>query len=304
MVKERGGVTPPVLIMKRDIRELLVETRLFADRHKYVVYPIFFLALAAIISLVFYELIIVRLLDARLAYTFDFSVFLKQRTVEKGTYLTLLLAGLFTTIRISAISIVLAMILGTVIAVMKLSRVKVFDIFSSVYIEFFRNTPLLIQIFLWYFGSDPFLPQVVKDWIYKQNIEFAYGVIALTAYTAAFIAEEIRAGIQSIPREQMEAARSQGFTFLESMRYVILPQAFRIVVPPLINQSLNLLKNSSLVMAIGVVELTHAARIIEAETSRVFEAFSMVTLIYLFLSLTISFLINQYNRRFLRYIKY
>jgi polar amino acid transport system permease protein len=102
----------------------------------------------------------------------------------------------------------------------------------------------------------------------------------------------------------MEAARSQGFTFLESMRYVILPQAFRIVIPPLINQSLNLVKNSSLVMAIGVIELTHAARIIEAETSRVFEAFSMVTLIYLGLSLTISFVINQYNRRFLRYIKY
>lgn len=289
--------------MKRTPRELFIELRLWTESHKRIAYPLFFGA-AAVLAYLIYRLIITRLLNIHISYHFDFSVFLRQRLTDKSTYLTLLLWGFLTTIRISALSIVLAMILGTVIAVGKLSKVKALVFLSSAYIEFFRNTPLLIQIFIWYFGSDPFLPTVVKDWIYSQNIEFAYGVIALSTYTAAFIAEEIRAGVQSIPREQMEAARSQGFTFLESMRYVILPQAFRIVIPPLINQSLNLVKNSSLVMAIGVVELTHVARIIEAETSRVFEAFSMVTLIYLVLSLTISFAINQYNRRFLRYIKY
>ena len=289
--------------MKRNSRELVAEFRLWITSHKKIAYPLFIGAVALAAHLI-YRIVIARLLNIHISYDFDFSVFLKQRTVTEGTYLSLLAAGFFTTIKISALSIVLAMILGTVIAVLRLSRVKAFVFLSSAYIEFFRNTPLLIQIFIWYFGSDPLLPEVVKDWIYARNIEFAYGVIALSTYTAAFIAEEIRAGIQSIPREQMEASRSQGFTFLESMRYVILPQAFRIVIPPLINQSLNLVKNSSLVMAIGVIELTHAARIIEAETSRVFEAFSMVTLIYLGLSLTISFAINQYNRRFLRYIKY
>jgi polar amino acid transport system permease protein len=289
--------------MKRNSRELVAEFRLWITSHKKIAYPLFIGAVALAAYLI-YRIVIARLLNIHISYDFDFSVFLKQRTVTEGTYLSLLAAGFFTTIKISALSIVLAMILGTVIAVLRLSRVKAFVFLSSAYIEFFRNTPLLIQIFIWYFGSDPLLPEVVKDWIYARNIEFAYGVIALSTYTAAFIAEEIRAGIQSIPREQMEASRSQGFTFLESMRYVILPQAFRIVIPPLINQSLNLVKNSSLVMAIGVIELTHAARIIEAETSRVFEAFSMVTLIYLGLSLTISFAINQYNRRFLRYIKY
>ncbi len=289
--------------MKRTPKELLTEFKIWAADHKKIAYPLF-VGAGAVLVFLFYQFIITRLLNVRISYDFDFSVFLKQRLTDESTYLNLLIWGFLTTIRISAISIVLAMILGTVIAVLKLSKVRVLVFLSSAYIEFFRNTPLLIQIFIWYFGSDPFLPTAVKDWIYAQNIEFAYGVIALSFYTAAFIAEEIRAGIQSIPREQMEAARSQGFTFLESMRYVILPQAFRIVVPPLINQSLNLVKNSSLVMAIGVVELTHVARIIEAETSRVFEAFSMVTLIYLGLSLLISFVINQYNRRFLRYIKY
>jgi polar amino acid transport system permease protein len=289
--------------MKRTPRELFIEFRLWTEGHKRIAYPLFAGA-TALIAYLIYRLVIARLLNIHISYDFDFSVFLRQRLTDKSTYLDLLFWAFLTTVRISAISIVLAMILGTVIAVLKLSKVKPLVWLSSAYIEFFRNTPLLIQIFIWYFGSDPFLPAVVKDWIYSQNIEFAYGVIALSTYTAAFIAEEIRAGIQSIPREQMEAARSQGFTFLESMRYVILPQAFRIVIPPLINQSLNLVKNSSLVMAIGVVELTHAARIIEAETSRVFEAFAVVTLIYLALSLIISFAVNQYNRRFLRYIKY
>jgi len=289
--------------MKRDPKQLFADLKLWSDAHKKIAYPIGIGAALLIIFLI-YRIIVTRLLNFNFAYEFDFSVFLKQRLTDESTYFNLLIWGFWTTVRISAISIVLAMALGTVIAVLKLTRVKVLVFLSSAYIEFFRNTPLLIQIFIWYFGSDPFLPTAVKDWIYSRNIEFAYGVIALSTYTAAFIAEEIRAGIQSIPREQMEAARSQGFTFLESMRYVILPQAFRIVIPPLINQSLNLVKNSSLVMAIGVVELTHAARIIEAETSRVCEAFSMVTLIYLAMSLVISFAINQYNRRFLRYIKY
>jgi polar amino acid transport system permease protein len=289
--------------MRRDPRELFIEARLFADRHKYIVYPLLFLAAALIAYFVLYELVIARLLNLHIGYKLNFAFFLGNYT-EKITYLDLLLLGLWTTVKISAISIVLAMVLGTIIAVFKLSRIKPVVWLSSAYIEFFRNTPLLIQIFFWYFGSDPLLPQAVKDWIYKLNIEFAFGVIALSTYTAAFIAEEIRAGIQSIPREQMEAARSQGLTFLESMRYVILPQAFRIVIPPLINQSLNLTKNSSLVMALGVAELTYTARMIEAYTSRVFEAYSAVTLLYLGLSLAISFVINQYNRRFLRYIKY
>jgi polar amino acid transport system permease protein len=289
--------------MEQNLRNRYIGLKIWARQHPRVAYPVLIAVLAAV-AFVLYRFIVHRLLHFHIDYAFDFSVFLRERT-GNSTYLDLVLWGLWTTIRISAISIVLAMILGTVLAVLKLSRIKIFIWISSAYIEFFRNTPLLIQIFIWYFGSDPFLPQSLKEWIYAQkSAEFVYGAIALTTYTAAFIAEEIRAGIQSIPREQMEAARSQGFTFLESMRYVILPQAFRIVIPPLINQSLNLVKNSSLVMAIGVVELTLTARMIEAETSRVFEGFSVVTLIYLGLSLIISFTINQYNRRYLRYIKY
>ena len=282
--------------------------RNFTERYPYIAYPLYvvFFGLIAfiIIYLLFYRLFLIEVIGVRFDYKFDFSVYLDERT-PGVTYLELVLIGLATTIEISLISIILAMGLGVALAVMRLSRVKILDVVSKVYIEFFRNTPLLLQIFFWYYASHSVMPRFFTEWFYAQkNTELAYGVIALAAYTGAFIAEEIRAGIQSIPKEQMEASRSQGLTFLQAMFLVILPQAFRIVIPPLINQSLNLMKNSSLVMAIGVLEVMASSRFLFDETFRVFEALSVATLIYLTLSLAISFGINQYNKRFLRYIRY
>ena len=231
-------------------------------------------------------------------YTFDWKL------VLSGEYLRWIIDGVVVTCQLSAISLVLAMAIGTLIAVMRLSGVRPLVWFSAGFTEFFRNTPLLVQIFFWYFGSDAVLPAAVNQWLYKQNFEFAAGAIALSVYTAAFIAEEIRSGIFSIPRTQLEASRACGLTFLQAMRYVILPQAFRIIVPPLISQALNLFKNSSLCMTIGVMELTYMARQIESYTFHGFEAFTVSTLIYLVISLAVSFSITQYNRHFLRTIRY
>lgn len=231
-------------------------------------------------------------------YTFDWKL------VLSGEYLRWIIDGVVVTCQLSAISLVLAMAIGTLIAVMRLSGVRPLVWFSAGFTEFFRNTPLLVQIFFWYFGSDAVLPAAVNQWLYKQNFEFAAGVIALSVYTAAFIAEEIRSGIFSIPRTQLEASRACGLTFLQAMRYVILPQAFRIIVPPLISQALNLFKNSSLCMTIGVMELTYMARQIESYTFHGFEAFTVSTLIYLTISLAVSFSITQYNKYFLRTIRY
>lgn len=231
-------------------------------------------------------------------YTFDWKL------VLSGEYLRWIIDGVVVTCQLSAISLVLAMAIGTLIAVMRLSGVRPLVWFSAGFTEFFRNTPLLVQIFFWYFGSDAVLPAAVNQWLYKQNFEFAAGVIALSVYTAAFIAEEIRSGIFSIPRTQLEASRACGLTFLQAMRYVILPQAFRIIVPPLISQALNLFKNSSLCMTIGVMELTYMARQIESYTFHGFEAFTVSTLIYLVISLAVSFSITQYNKYFLRTIRY
>jgi polar amino acid transport system permease protein len=132
------------------------------------------------------------------------------------------------------------------------------------------------------------LPQVINDYLATTNFEFTAAVIALTVYTSAFIAEDVRSGVRSIPKEQMEAARSFGFSYIRAMQYVILPQATRIIIYPLINQFLNLTKNSSLAMTIGVAELTYQARQVESYTFKGYEAFTAATLLYLAISLVIS----------------
>lgn len=228
-----------------------------------------------------------------LKYEFDWSV------VTSGQYYDWLVSGLYLTIQLSGVSIVLAFVLGLLIAVMRMSSVKPVRWIALGYLEFFRNTPLLVQIFFWYFGSYKILPDAVNEWLNSTNFEFAAAVIALTIYTSAFIAEDIRSGILSIPKEQMEASRSAGFSYLRSMQYIILPQAVRITIPPLIGQFLNLTKNSSLAMTIGVAELTYQARQVEAYTFKGFEAFTAATLVYVALSLVISALVTLYSKKVL-----
>ncbi|MEW5773513.1 MAG: amino acid ABC transporter permease [Thermodesulfobacteriota bacterium] len=231
-------------------------------------------------------------------YTFDWAI------VLTGKYAEWILDGLGMTLKISGLSIVLALLLGTLVAVMRMTHFRPLEWLALAYTEFFRNTPLLVQIYFWYFGSDPILPEALKKRLYAGDFEFAAGVIALTVYTSAFIAEEIRSGVFSIPKTQLEASRAVGLSFIQAMHYVILPQAFRIIIPPLISQFLNLIKNSSLVMAIGVMEMTYQARQIESYAFRAFEAFTVVTGIYICISLVVSFTITQYNKHFLRTIKY
>jgi len=228
-----------------------------------------------------------------LRYEFDWSV------VTSGQYFDWLVSGLYLTIQLSAVSIVLAFALGILVAVMRMSSIKPVKWAASGYLEFFRNTPLLVQIFFWYFGSYKILPDAVNEWLNTTNFEFTAAVIALTIYTSAFIAEDIRSGVMSIPKEQMEAARSAGFSYLRSMQYIILPQAIRITIPPLIGQFLNLTKNSSLAMTIGVAELTYQARQIEAYTFKGFEAFTAATLVYVALSFVITAIVTLYSKKVL-----
>jgi polar amino acid transport system permease protein len=227
------------------------------------------------------------------SYKFDWAI------VTSGQYFEWLVSGIKITLELSAVSIALSFVIGLLIAVMRMSHVKPILWFSHVYLEFFRNTPLLIQLFFWYFGSYKLLPQGINDWLNARDFEFAAAVIALTIYTSAFIAEDIRSGVRSIPKEQMEAARSSGFSYLRSMQYIILPQAIRITIPPLINQFLNLTKNSSLAMTIGVAELTYQARQVESYTFKGFEAFTAATLVYIAISVIITGLVTLYSKKVL-----
>jgi len=160
---------------------------------------------------------------------------------------------------------------------------------GAAYVEFIRNIPLLVQIFFLYFG----LPSIgIK------LPAFACGVIGLGVYTGAFIAEAIRSGIISIPKGQFEAASASGMSYAMAMRLVILPQAFRAVIPPLGNQTLNLIKNSSLVSTIAVTDIVHAADSIGAQTFAYSTAYLGASILYLVLTLPSAFGINALERRF------
>ncbi len=230
-------------------------------------------------------------------YQFDWAI------VTSGKYFEWLVSGVKVTLQLSLLSIALSFLLGLVIAMMRMSHFRPIRWFAHGYLEFFRNTPLLVQIFFWYFGSYKVLPAAANDWLVEHNFEFAAAVIALTIYTSAFIAEDIRSGVRSIPKEQMEAARSSGFSYIRSMQYIILPQAVRLTIPPLINQFLNLTKNSSLAMTIGVAELMYQARQVESYTFKGFEAFSAATVVYLAISFSISGLMTLYDKKVLQPIK-
>jgi polar amino acid transport system permease protein len=226
-----------------------------------------------------------------LNYDFDFGV------VLSGEYGQALIDGTLVTLQLSALSLVLALVLGVAVAVCRMAPFKPLNWLAAAYVEFVRNTPLLVQMLFWYFGATQILPADLNDWLYAGNFEFAAAAIALTMYTAAFISEDVRSGMRSIPREQTEAARASGMTFLQAMGFVILPQALRVTVPPLVNQALNLTKNSSLAMAIGVAELTYRTREIESFSFKTFEAFAACTTIYLVLSLLITLAALAYEWR-------
>jgi glutamate/aspartate transport system permease protein len=162
---------------------------------------------------------------------------------------------------------------------------------ANVWVELFRNIPLLVQIFLWYFVLPKLIPPM------QQLPGFLLVVIALGLFTSARIAEQLRAGIQAMPRGQRYAAMAMGFTTFQTYRYVLLPMAFRIILPPLTSESMNLLKNSSVAFAVSIAELTMFAMQAQEETSRGIEIYLAVTLLYAVSAFAVNRLMAWVERR-------
>ena len=209
-----------------------------------------------------------------------------------------LLHGLLLTLAISVLAWVLAAVLGIVSGAMRTVPWKPLRVIATFYVEFFRNVPLLVWMFFWYFGVPPLLPRVVQDWLFNHSAEFWAGMFALGVYHGARMSEIIRAGILSIPRTQFEAAVAMGLTTFQVYRLVIVPIALRLIVPPATNDSLNLLKNSSVALTISVAELTFQARQVETYTAKAIEALTAGTVIYLVLCLGIAAIMTRVERRF------
>src|SRR6266576_5807447 len=208
-----------------------------------------------------------------------------------------LLNGLLTTLEISSLAWLLALTLGNVAGALRTAPIPPFRWLASAYVEFFRNVPLLVWMFFWYFGMPPLLPQALQDWLLDHGAEFWAGVCALGVYHGARFSEVIRSGIQSIPKTQFEAAVSTGLTMAQAYRLIVIPIALRLIIPPATNESLNLLKNSSVALTIGVAELTFQTRQIETYTAKAFEALTAGTLIYLCVCLAIAAIMTRIERQ-------
>lgn len=213
---------------------------------------------------------------------FDLSAILKD-----PAYVAMLLHGVEMTFVIFAGSWLLAMVLAITLLSIRFSPFRLGEHIVAAYVSYHRNVPTLVQLMLWYFGIFTLLPTGLTSWLSVHNAETIFAVIGLGLCQAAYFSEDLRSGLRSVSSGQMEAAKALGHGYLSAMRFVILPQGVRNALPPLINHSVSLFKNSSLAIIIGAPELTHAVKEIENLSFRTFEIYLIGTVLYLFFSLLI-----------------
>lgn len=213
---------------------------------------------------------------------FDLMAILKNPEFSR-----MLIEGVWMTLVIAGCSWVLGMALAFVLLALRMVPNPLAERFVGAYVSYHCNVPTLVQLMFWYFGISTLLPLPALDWLGEHHAEVVFAIVALGLCQAAYFNEDLRSGLRAIPPGQEEAARALGNTFIGTLRYVLLPQAVRNALPALINHSVSLFKNSSLAMAIGVAEMTHAVKEIENASFRAFESYLLATLMYLGFSLVI-----------------
>lgn len=223
------------------------------------------------------------------SYNWNWPILLKE------PYFGWIVSGFGKTILIAVFSWAIAFPLGSAIGIARTADNRALRLAGTVYVDIFRNIPLLVQMFLWFFVVPELLPENIGTAIKQMPppwSSYLPAVLCLGTYTSVRVAEQVRAGIQSLPRGQMMAGTALGLSLPQTYRYVLLPMAFRIVMPPLTSEFLNIIKNSSVALTIGLLELTGRARAMQEFSFKVFEAFSAATLIYLITNLVIVLLMR------------
>jgi aspartate/glutamate/glutamine transport system permease protein len=204
----------------------------------------------------------------------------------------LLLEGLRVTLELAIGGVLLALVLGVLVALLRVSPIAPLRFLGAAYVEFLRNTPLLAHMFFWVFGL-PFIGIRIP--------EFSAALMALGFYTSAFVVEAVRAGILSINRGQIEASRSLGLSYYKSMRWVILPQALAITVPPLGNLIIAATKNTSIASSVLVMDLMYQGQVVNARTFATYETFTLVGLLYLVLTVPLAHAVSALEARLTRF---
>jgi len=233
-------------------------------------------------------------------YNWNWTIFWDLSPTGDGTYLHTLLVGLGWTLATALSAWVIALVIGAIVGVVRTTQVKWAVRLGDAYVELFRNIPLLVQMFLWYFVLPELVPLSVGTWIKSMPPpwgSFVPAVLCLGFFTSARVAEQTRAGIQSLARGQRMAATALGLTPIQTYRYVLLPMAFRIILPPLTSEFMNIIKNSSVALTIGLIELTAAARAMQEYSFQVFEAFTAATILYVITNAIVVFGMRLLERR-------
>ncbi len=227
------------------------------------------------------------------SYDFDWSV------IWRHPYGEWMLLGIWTTIKLSILAWIIAMILGMVVGVFRVLPNRLTRFIGATYVELIRNTPYLVQLFFWYFAFLLMFPKSVQQWVYDNipELPFWTGVICLGVYTASRVGEQLRAGMLSIPREQYQAAFSTGLNTYQTYRYVIIPYAIRVIIPPFTTEFLTCFKNSALTMTIGVTETTGAAYLIDSYTWHGLETTTAASVVYIIISLSVALFMAFVEKR-------
>jgi glutamate/aspartate transport system permease protein len=233
-------------------------------------------------------------------YDWEWKVFFQMAADGSGTWLHYLVVGLGWSLATALAAWVLALSIGSVIGTLRTTPMPWIVRLGNAYVEIFRNVPLLVQMFLWFFVFPEVLPKGMGDAIKQMPPpwgSYVPAVLCLGMYTSVRVAEQIRAGIQSLPRGQGMAGTALGLTLPQTYRYVLLPMAFRVILPPLASEFLNIIKNSSVALTIGLLELTGRARAMQELTFKVFEAFAAATVLYLLINLIVVLLMRMLERK-------
>jgi glutamate/aspartate transport system permease protein len=234
-----------------------------------------------------------------MGFQLNWGIFFEHLPGEGPPYWEVLVDGLGWTLAVSVLAWIIALVLGAVIGTVRTTQNPWLVRIGDGWVELFRNIPLLVQIFLWYFVIPEFVPPL-KRWIVKADpidAQFLSAVICLGLFTSARIAEQVRAGIESLSRGQRYAGLAIGLKQFQVYRYVLLPMAFRIIIPPLTSEAMNLIKNTSIALTIGLAELTFRSREMGEYTFHFFEAFTAATIVYGAIALTANQVMALIERR-------
>ncbi|WP_440215980.1 amino acid ABC transporter permease [Chromobacterium piscinae] len=234
-------------------------------------------------------------------YHWDWGVFFKPTGVGSEIYLNWFASGLGWTLSVSLSGWIIALLLGIAVGVARTLPNRWIASLATVYVELFRNVPLLVQLFVWYFLVPDLLPESAQIW-FKQDLspttsQFLSVVVCLGLFTAARVAEQVRTGIEALPRGQRNAAMAVGFSLGQTYRHVLLPQAMRIIIPPLTSEFLNIIKNSSVASLIGLAELLAQTKQTAEFSANLFEAFTLATVIYFTLNMSLMLMMSALEKK-------